>query len=38
MDIGAYFTTLQYVLMTATFITIVLVFLYMFYGKEKEEE
>jgi hypothetical protein len=38
MDIGAYFTTLQYVLMTATFITIVLVFLYMFYGKEEKEE
>ena len=38
MDIGAYFTTLQYLLMTATFVTIVLVFLYMFYGKEKEEE
>jgi len=27
MDIGAYFTTLQYALMTATFIAIALIFL-----------
>lgn len=38
MDLGAYFTTLEYILMTATFITIVLIFLYMFYGKEEERE
>jgi len=37
MDLGAYFTTLEYVLMTATFITIVLIFLYMYHGKEDEE-
>lgn len=38
MDIGAFFTTLQYALMTATFIAIALIFLYMFYGKEEEKE
>ena len=36
MDIGAYFETLKYVLMTATFIVLVLIFLYAFYGKEEE--
>jgi hypothetical protein len=38
MDIGAYFQTLEYVLMTATFIALVLIFLYMFHGKEDEEQ
>jgi hypothetical protein len=38
MDIGAFFTTLQYALMAATFIAIALIFLYMFYGKEEEKE
>jgi hypothetical protein len=37
MDLGAYFITLQYVLMAATFIVLVLIFLYMFYGKEEEQ-
>jgi hypothetical protein len=36
MDIGAYFETLKYVLMTATFIALVLIFLYTFYGKEEK--
>jgi hypothetical protein len=35
VDIGAYFETLKYILMTATFIALVLIFLYIVYGKEK---
>jgi len=38
MDLGAYFTTLEYILMTATFIALVLIFLYMYHGKEEERE
>jgi hypothetical protein len=38
MDVGAYFEVLQYVLMTATFIALVLIFLYVFLGEEKKEE
>lgn len=36
MNISAYFETLKYFLMTATFIVLVLIFLYMFYGKEEK--
>lgn len=36
MDIGAYFETLKYVLMTATFVALILIFLYTFYGKEEK--
>jgi hypothetical protein len=36
MDIGAYFQTLIYLLMTATFVVLVLIFLYAFYGKEEK--
>lgn len=35
MDIGAYFEILKYTLMTATFVVLVLIFLYMLYGKEE---
>ncbi len=38
MDLGAYFGTLEYVLMASTFVALVLVFLYMFHGKEDEEQ
>jgi len=38
MDLGAYFTTIEYVLMTATFIALVLIFLYMYHGKEEKRE
>ncbi len=38
MNIGAYFVTLQYVAMSAVFIALVLIFLYVYYGKEEEEE
>jgi hypothetical protein len=37
MNLGAYFQTLEYVLMTCTFVALVLIFLYMFHGKEDEE-
>lgn len=35
MDLGAYFATLQYFLMSATFIALVLIFLYAYYSKEE---
>lgn len=38
MDLGAYFQTLQYVLMASVFIALMLIFLYAYYGKEEEEE
>jgi hypothetical protein len=38
MDLGAYFITLQYVLMATTFVVLVLIFLYTYYGKEEEEQ
>jgi ABC-type multidrug transport system permease subunit len=37
MDIGAYFETIKYLLMAATFVALVLIFLYSFYGKEEKE-
>jgi hypothetical protein len=37
MDVGAYFEIMKYVLMTATFVALVLIFLYAFYGKEEKE-
>jgi hypothetical protein len=36
MGIGEYFELLKYVLMTVAFIVLVLIFLYMFYGKEEK--
>lgn len=38
MDLGAYFELVKYVLMTATLVVLVLIFLYMFLGKEEKEE
>jgi hypothetical protein len=38
MDLGAYFATLEFILMGATFVAIVLIFLYAYYGKEEEEK
>jgi hypothetical protein len=38
MDLGAYFITIQYILMAATFVALVLIFLYVYYGKEEETE
>ncbi len=37
MDLGAYFVTLQYIMMGSIFIAIVLIFLYAYYGKEEEQ-
>lgn len=37
MDYATYFTLLIYVLMTITFIAVVLFFLYMIYRKEEEK-
>jgi len=37
MDIGAYFELLKYILMTATLVVLVLIFLYVLYGKEEKE-
>jgi hypothetical protein len=37
MDIGAYFEILKYVLMTATFVVLVLIFLHIFYGREEKK-
>jgi len=36
MDVGAYFVTLVYVSMVAVFITLILIFLYAYYGKDEE--
>jgi hypothetical protein len=36
MDLGAYFVTLQYMLMGSVFIAILLIFLYAYYGKDEE--
>ena len=37
MDLGAYFITLQYVLMGSVFMALLLIFLYAYYGKEEEQ-
>jgi preprotein translocase subunit SecE len=38
MDIGAYFELLKYTLMVAAFVVLVLIFLYVLYGKEEKED
>jgi hypothetical protein len=38
MDIGAYFELVKYILMTATFVVLVLIFLHVFYGKEEKTD
>ncbi|MEM2319368.1 MAG: hypothetical protein QXQ47_06285 [Candidatus Bathyarchaeia archaeon] len=37
MDIGPYFETLKYILMTVTFIALALIFLYIIYGGEEKK-
>jgi hypothetical protein len=37
MGIDEFFTLLQYVLMGTTFVALVLVFLYLFYGEEEKK-
>jgi uncharacterized membrane protein len=38
MDLGPYFVTLQYILMGAVFIALILIFMYAYYGRDEEEE
>ena len=38
MDLSAYFITLQYVLMGSIFIALAMIFLYVYYGKDEENE
>jgi hypothetical protein len=37
MDLSSYFLTLQYILMASTFVALVLIFLYSYFGKEEEQ-
>ena len=37
MDLSSYFLTLEYILMTSTFVALILIFLYSYYGKEEEQ-
>jgi hypothetical protein len=37
MDLSAYFTTLEFILMGSTFVALILIFLYSYYGKEEEQ-
>jgi len=37
MDLSSYFLTLEYVLMASTFVALLLIFLYSYYGKEEEQ-
>jgi hypothetical protein len=37
MDLSAYFLTLEYVLMVSTFVALLLIFLYSYYGREEEQ-
>jgi hypothetical protein len=37
MDLSSYFLTLEYVLMASTFVALILIFLYSYYGKEEEQ-
>ncbi len=38
MDLYPYFTIFQYLLMGSTFIVLLLIFLYAYYGKDEEQE
>jgi len=38
MDLGAYFVTLQYILMGSIFIALILIFLYAYFGREEEQD
>ena len=37
MDVGAYFVTLEYISMGSLFIALILIFLYVYYGKDEEQ-
>jgi preprotein translocase subunit SecE len=36
MDLGAYFELVKYSLMVVTFVVLILIFLYVIYGKEEK--
>jgi len=38
MDLGAYFQILITIMMTATFVTLILILLNVYYGKDEEKE
>jgi hypothetical protein len=38
MEAAEYFQILEYLIMTATFVALVLIFLYFFYGEEEKED
>jgi hypothetical protein len=38
MDLGAYFQILISIMMTATFVTLILILLNVYYGKDEEKE
>jgi hypothetical protein len=38
MDLSAYFQTIQYTLVGAIFVSLVLIFLYAYYGREEDKE
>ena len=37
MDLSSYFLTLEYILMASTFVALILIFLYSYFGKEEEQ-
>jgi hypothetical protein len=37
MDLATYFGIIEYLLMASTFVAIVLIFLYVYYGKEEQK-
>jgi len=37
MDIISYFQSIQYVMMAATLVVLILIFLYVMYGKDEKE-
>jgi len=37
MDVGAYFQTLEYISMGSIFVALILIFLYVYYGKDEEQ-
>jgi len=38
MELSAYFTILQYLLMGATAVALMLIFIYVYYSKDEEKE
>jgi hypothetical protein len=38
MDLGAYFVTLQYILMGSIFIALILIFMYAYFGRDEDQD